>query len=153
MWEVPGGCVDHDVDETLVAAAVRELWEESSLRVTRVLRPVGLVPQEDEENQQEKRPKAKRENVYMMDNDSICVFGEETNEVWGKLTVLVEVESCDDVAVDDNEHCAWAWVSEDEAKREVFADGSPLEFVSDGVRRTVLEGFRLWKEEVVAMKN
>jgi hypothetical protein len=67
--------------------------------------------------------------------------------VWGKLTVWVDVESCDDVKIDKDEHVEFAWVTEDEALRNSFRDGRKLDFVSEGVKRNVLEGFRLWKQE------
>ena len=72
--------------------------------------------------------------------------------VWGKLTVWVEVESCDEVKIDENEHVEFAWVTEEEALQNKFKDGKKLEFVSEGVKRNVLEGFRLWKEENKASK-
>lgn len=66
---------------------------------------------------------------------------------WGKLTVWVEVQGWEGVRIDPEEHEDWAWASEEEARRETFRDGREFEFASDGVKRSVLEGFRLFKEE------
>jgi hypothetical protein len=41
----------------------------------------------------------------------------------------------------------FAWVTEEEALQNKFKDGRKLQFVSEGVKRNVLEGFRLWKQE------
>lgn len=76
----------------------------------------------------------------------VCVFYAE-EKAWGKLTVWVEVESCEDVRIREDEHAEWAWVGEEEVRRGRFEDGRVLEMVSDGVKRSVLEGFRLWREE------
>ncbi|KPM35704.1 hypothetical protein AK830_g10855 [Neonectria ditissima] len=139
-WEVPGGCVDA-TDASLVAAAVRELWEETGLRATAVRAAVRLVPADDDG-----LPASEEEGeVDLHVKDDLCLF-RETGSVWAKLTAWVDVESCDAVVVRDDEHAEWAWVTEEEARLRRFADGRELEFVSEGVRRTVLEGFRLWKE-------
>ncbi|KAF5022609.1 hypothetical protein F66182_5355 [Fusarium sp. NRRL 66182] len=138
LWEIPGGCVD-DTDADLVAAAARELWEEAGLRTKSVKAIVGMIPASElpPDDPLEKD----LEVLYDMQ-----VFRVEDG-VWGKLTIWVDVESCEDVRIDENEHVDFAWVTEDEAVRNRFEDGRTLDFVSEGVKRGVLEGFRLWKEE------
>ncbi|KAF4458176.1 nudix protein [Fusarium austroafricanum] len=138
LWEVPGGCVDHS-DDDLVAAAVRELWEEAGLRAKAVKAIVGIVP--TTEPMPDDPLEKDLEVLYDM-----LVFRADDG-VWGKLTVWVEVESCDDVKIDENEHVEFAWVTEEEAIKNQFKDGKKLEFVSEGVKRNVLQGFRLWKQE------
>ncbi|KAK7421849.1 hypothetical protein QQZ08_009794 [Neonectria magnoliae] len=143
-WEVPGGCVDA-ADASLVAAAVRELWEETGLRATAVTRAVRLLDEdEDGDGDGEVKSDSGEGEADLRVKDDLCLF-RETGSVWAKLTAWVDVESCDAVVVRDDEHAEWAWVSEEEARRRRFADGRELDFVSEGVRRTVLEGFRLWK--------
>ncbi|KAK7402600.1 hypothetical protein QQX98_011641 [Neonectria punicea] len=139
-WEVPGGCVDA-ADASLVAAAVRELWEETGLRATAVTGAVRLLDDEDGDGREGDGDEGEAD---LRVKDDLCLF-RETGSVWAKLTAWVDVESCDAVVVRDDEHAEWAWVSEEEARRRRFADGRELDFVSEGVRRTVLEGFRLWK--------
>ncbi|GKU15364.1 unnamed protein product [Fusarium langsethiae] len=138
LWEVPGGCVD-DVDADLIAGAVRELWEETGLRAKAVKSVVGIAP--IAEPMPDDPLEKDLEVLYDM-----LVFRADDG-VWGKLTVWVDVESCDDVKIDKDEHVEFAWVTEDEALRNSFRDGRKLDFVSEGVRRNVLEGFRLWKQE------
>ncbi|KAH6893469.1 NUDIX hydrolase domain-like protein [Thelonectria olida] len=138
-WEVPGGCVD-PTDASFVAAAVRELWEESGLVATHVKAPVGLLLSPDGTDE----PTGAREDALAL-KDDIVLF-RETGDMWGKLTAWMDVESCDAVTMRDDEHAEWAWVTEEEATTRRFADGRELDFVSEGVRMTVLEGFRLWKE-------
>ncbi|EWG49655.1 hypothetical protein FVEG_09126 [Fusarium verticillioides 7600] len=143
LWEVPGGCVD-DSDHGLVAAAVRELWEEAGLRAKAVKAVVGIAP--ITEPMPDDPLEKDLEVLYDM-----LVFRAHDG-VWGKLTVWVEVESCDEVKIDENEHVEFAWVTEEEALQNRFKDGKKLEFVSEGVKRNVLEGFRLWKGENEASK-
>ncbi|KAM0561553.1 hypothetical protein ACHAPJ_003437 [Fusarium lateritium] len=143
LWEVPGGSVDNS-DDGLVAAAVRELWEEAGLRAKTVKAIVGIAP-------------ATEPTIHdPMEEDlevlyDMLVFRAEDG-VWGKLTIWVEVESSDDVKIDENEHVEYAWVTEGEAVQNKFKDGTKLQFVSQGVKRNVLEGFRLWKQEKEASK-
>lgn len=141
QWEVPGGCVDDD-DADVVAAAVRELWEETGLRARAVKAPVGLLPTEEHVDVVD----VSEADLQTAVGGNLVVFrvGEV---VWGKLTVWVDVESCDAVRICDDEHVEFAWVTEQEARERRFGDGRMLDFTSEGVRRNVLEGFRLWRED------
>ncbi|KAH7140671.1 NUDIX hydrolase domain-like protein [Dactylonectria macrodidyma] len=138
-WEVPGGCVD-DTDASLVAAAVRELWEETGLRAVHVRAPVRLL-RADAGDDVEADPAETDLHV----KGDLCLF-RETGNIWAKLTAWIDVEATEPVVVRADEHAEWAWVSEPEARARRFADGRELDFVSEGVRQTVLEGFRLWEE-------
>ncbi|RMJ12746.1 hypothetical protein CDV36_007585 [Fusarium kuroshium] len=138
QWEIPGGCVD-DEDVNIVAAAVRELWEETGLRAEFVKAPVRLVPVDQ----------VREEDALETDLETIgdfLIFRVE-EVVWGKLSVWIDVESYDAVKICDDEHVEFAWVTEKEARERKFSDGRELDFTSEGVRRNVLEGFRLWREE------
>ena len=141
LWEVPGGCVD-PTDANLVAAAARELWEESALRAKRVLCAVHMAPAAVLAGAKEED--RVRESASMLGDVVTFQVGEVT---WGKLTVWVEVEAWKGVRIRDDEHAEWAWVSEEEARAERFKDGRSIDFVSDGVKRSVLEGYRLFKED------
>lgn len=138
LWEVPGGCVD-DIDADLIAGAVRELWEEAGLRANKVKGVVGIAPIAEPmpDDPLEKDLEVLYDMLVFRANDG----------VWGKLTIWVDVESCEDVKIDEEEHVEFAWVTEEEALQNSFKDGRKLDFVSEGVRRNVLEGFRLWKQE------
>ncbi|KAI8668262.1 Nudix hydrolase domain-containing protein [Fusarium keratoplasticum] len=139
-WEIPGGCVD-DEDVNIVAAAVRELWEETGLRAKIVKAPVRLVPAD----QAGELPVDVLETKLEMIGDFLIFRVKEV--VWGKLAVWIDVESYDAVKICDDEHVEFAWVTEQEARERKFSDGRELDFTSEGVRRNVLEGFRLWREE------
>lgn len=139
LWEVPGGCVDVDSDPSLVAAAARELWEETGLRARNVLRAVDMadpVPRpagREDENGEEAES-------YHVPGGAMCLF-REGETTWGKTTFLMEVESSENVVVRPEEHVEWAWVTKEEVTKGQFNDGKELDVVSEGVRRTVLEGF------------
>lgn len=83
-------------------------------------------------------------------DDARTVSFLETGQTWGKVTVVVDVhEDLDDdasVKVRDGEHDRWAWATEEEVKGGRWMDGEEIGFVSEGVWRTVLEGFRLYAE-------
>ncbi|KAM0428307.1 hypothetical protein ACHAPT_007208 [Fusarium lateritium] len=139
-WEVPGGCVDDD-DADFVYAAVRELWEETGLRARVVKAAVGIVPDDQAGEKIVDVLETELETVGDM-----LIFRVD-GVVWGKLTAWIDVEGCDAVKICDDEHVEFAWVTEQEAKERRLSDGRELDFTSEGVRRNVLEGFRLWREE------
>lgn len=83
--------------------------------------------------------------MHLEMRNGLCTF-HSGDKVWGKLTVWMDVDSCETVTVCDDEHGEFAWVTEEEARMGKFKDGRDLEFTSEGVRRNVLEGFRLVRE-------
>ena len=118
LWEVPGGSCDSH--ETILEGAVRELWEESGLIATEVLRQVGVVPE--------------------------WLDGEK---VWCKFSFEVKVEERMEVVLDDEEHQKFLWVSEEECRSGVVVRGgerTEIEFTTEVQVNTILEGFRLRKE-------
>lgn len=118
LWEIPGGPCDPD--ESILAGTVRELWEESGLIATEVLRQVG---------------------------GSYEWVGEGT--VWCKFSFEVEVKGVE-VILDEEEHQAFFWVTEDECRNgEVVRDGKKTEikWTNESQVAVILEGFRLRREE------
>jgi 8-oxo-dGTP pyrophosphatase MutT (NUDIX family) len=118
LWETPGGSCDHD--ESILAATVRELWEESGLVATEVKRQVG--------------------------NGWGWVDGEKK---WYKFNFEVVVEGME-VKLDEVEHQAFLWVSEEECRRGVVVRGgerTELEWTSEDQIQAILEGFQLKKED------
>lgn len=130
-----------DEDVNIVSAAVRELWEETGLRARLVKAPVRLVPAD----QAGDVPLDVLETKLEMIGDFMIFRVKEV--VWGKLAVWIDVESYDAVKICDEEHVEFAWVTEKEVRERKFSDGRELDFTSEGVRRNVLEGFRMWREE------
>ncbi|KAH9208893.1 NUDIX hydrolase domain-like protein [Leptodontidium sp. 2 PMI_412] len=114
LWEIPGGSCDPD--ESILAGAVRELWEESGLIATKVLRQVGKSYEWVEEG-----------------------------TVWSKFSFEVVVEGVE-VTLDEEEHQAFHWVTEEECRKgEVVRDGKRTEIMwtNESQLAVILEGFRL----------
>ncbi|GAM89987.1 hypothetical protein ANO11243_080270 [Dothideomycetidae sp. 11243] len=115
LWELPGGrCEPRDA--SIMASAVRELWEESGLIATEVLDVVGTFDWHD------------------------------GTEVWRKFTFLVGVEHDDRdgglplVKLDPNEQNAFVWATEE----EVVADkcgAVALDWTSEDQKRMVVNAF------------
>jgi 8-oxo-dGTP pyrophosphatase MutT (NUDIX family) len=117
LWEIPGGSCDHD--ETILAGTVRELWEESGLVATDVLRQI--------------------------EGEHEWVDG---GKVWCKFSFEVAVEGLE-VKLDEEEHQKFLWVSEEECRGGIVMRGGErieIEFASEEQVKTILEGFRLRKE-------
>ncbi|KAI0191573.1 NUDIX hydrolase domain-like protein [Astrocystis sublimbata] len=101
-WEVPGGAID-DEDKSILHGVARELWEEAGLRARHV---GGLV--------------GKADTFLTRSGRAVC-----------KYSFLVDVEGFD-VKLDPNEHVAFLWVSEQEAKAKKCGD---VEIVYTGNRQ------------------
>jgi 8-oxo-dGTP pyrophosphatase MutT (NUDIX family) len=109
-----------DADESILAGVVRELWEESGLIATNIARQV-------------------KESYEWVEGE----------RVWCKFSFDVEVERMD-VVLDEEEHQAFLWVTEEECRRgEVIRDGkrTELEWANESQVAIILEGFRLRREQ------
>ncbi|KAK0724155.1 NUDIX hydrolase domain-like protein [Lasiosphaeris hirsuta] len=122
-WEVPGGGVDA-TDASVVAGAARELWEEAGLVATRFR---GLVTEGPGGRELQVFPNRNRTRWY-------CRFA-----------FVADVESCDAVALDPNEHQAYAWATEGEI-REERVGGRETPITVPEMKLLILEAFRLRKE-------
>ncbi|CAI4219020.1 unnamed protein product [Parascedosporium putredinis] len=94
LWEVPGGAADAE-DPTLFKAAARELWEETGLRARHLARVIT-----------EGRDRAP---------GSVFTNSRGT-KILCKFSFEIEVESCEEVQIDPNEHQAYVWASEEEVR-------------------------------------
>lgn len=139
-WEHSCGSADAQIDEDLVSAATREFTEETGLRVAKVTCAVGLRQMFQANGQED--PELD-EGAYTTMNNTFLVFN-ALGKTWGKLTVMVESDG-QNVRLDPQEHDRFLWLTEDEVFYEVCSQGEKesIMFVSEGVRRTILEGFRL----------
>lgn len=118
LWEIPGGSCDPD--ESILAGAVRELWEESGLMAIEVRRQVGEI------------------NEW-----------EERGVSWCKFSFVVEVEGVE-VKLDEEEHQAFFWVTEDECRKgEVVRDGkrTEIKWTHESQVAVILQAFQLRREE------
>jgi ADP-ribose pyrophosphatase YjhB (NUDIX family) len=137
-WEIPGGGCDDD-DASILHAVARELWEEAGLQAAHVGPLVGRAPH---------------------------VFVSRSGKVVGKFNFLVEAardadadddDDADggrrwgewgDVTLDPDEHQRFVWASEEEVRAGRAVEGDvELTFTTADVEETVLEAFRLRREE------
>ncbi|CAH0044714.1 unnamed protein product [Clonostachys solani] len=150
-WEVPAGTADPELDPTIVSTAVRELWEETGLRAQCIICPItlGIASNAgvwiDEEGRDAR-----------MDSElSVCLVP-SAGKTWAVVTFLVMVEpgrEWKEVELRPEEHSEYAWVTEEEVRtnRMKSKNGAPFDFVSEAMRLTIIEGFRMRKlvEEMV----
>lgn len=139
-WETPGGTADPFVDQSIVGVAVRELWEETQLRARIVSCAVGLGLPAGVHNivSLGEVTDARMDKEY-----TLCLLRLE-ELTWAVGTFIVDVEVREaQIKLRDDEHVDWAWVSETEIDKGKFHSGNELAFVSEAMRMTVLEAFRL----------
>lgn len=131
-WEVPGGSCDH-IDPTVAHSLGREVFEETSLRLTRFCRKVG------------------ESNSWTDGRDSTK---------WLKLTFEIEVEEVHGlggqytkegyeqviIKLDPKEHQKYAWVTEDEIKHSHPTSG-PYPTITEAQNEKILEAFALHRED------
>ncbi|GAW22778.1 hypothetical protein ANO14919_123210 [Xylariales sp. No.14919] len=110
-WEVPGGTIDAE-DETLLHGVVRELREETGLHARHV---TGLVGK----------------GYTFLTRKPLCVC---------KYSFIVDVDAYD-VRLDPNEHAAFLWVTEDEAKEGKCGD-LQLVYTTKSQEDAILEAFK-----------
>ncbi|KAF6814235.1 hypothetical protein CMUS01_12679 [Colletotrichum musicola] len=144
-WEVPGGTADLQVDETIIAVAARELFEETRLQARKAVCAVGLG---QSGNGSSIGSAAADGGVAMDEELEVCLLPVD-GLIWAIAVFIVEVaDTTTEIVLQDEEHEDWAWVTEAEVERRKFhgqSDGS-LECVTEAMRMIVLEGFRLRRE-------
>lgn len=115
-WEIPGGAIDAE-DSTMLHAVARELWEEAGLRAHFVGELVGCY-----------------KFVTRRLGHWIC-----------KFSFMVDVEDYD-VKLDPNEHQAYVWATEDEARAKRCGD-LMLEYTTKDQEDTILKAFSIKREK------
>jgi 8-oxo-dGTP pyrophosphatase MutT (NUDIX family) len=117
LWELPGGRCESR-DESVIAAAVRELWEESGLVAQKVIDVVG-------------------EYAWL-----------DRGEVWKKITFLVDVGDGDGgggglrVEIDSREQAGFVWATREDVCRDWCGDVG-LRWTSEEQKGMVLDAFSL----------
>ncbi|KAF8424484.1 NUDIX hydrolase domain-like protein [Tirmania nivea] len=128
LWEVPGGGAEFPpVDETILDAVTREVFEETGLRVTRIL---GAVKGPNGEGWQEFEgrridPQRGRQRIYRKFNFFVEVEWLKSVDETGERKVQVKLA--------DEEHVEYAWVARDEL--------AEVEFTGEWMRRWVGAAF------------
>ncbi|KAL8937088.1 MAG: hypothetical protein Q9216_004603 [Gyalolechia sp. 2 TL-2023] len=143
LWEIPGGSVDAE-DPTILHSLAREVFEETGLRLTRVVRQAG-------------------EGIEWTDNKN------EKERKWLKLTFEIEVAEIEPsittvnegdargylesipVQLDPEEHQEYAWATEKEI-REFFDEGKGREIGWKELAGQMLKAFevgRMTKDEAM----
>lgn len=122
-WEVPGGACDF-TDETILHGIVREVFEESGLKVTALKHqlepPYG-------------------HNVFLTSTKKLKIC---------KYTFEAEVESTDEVKLDPNEHQMYLWVTKEECRShcvEMEGERVEIKFTHAAQEGAILEGFGMRK--------
>ncbi|KAM0264884.1 hypothetical protein ACHAQJ_000400 [Trichoderma viride] len=126
-WEPPGGSVDAS-DESTLAAAARELWEESSLTESHFHTCLGMTtttPKEELDVSLKPRnwgiepedERAKDVQVEIAEGVKVWVTTfNETGEIWGKVNFLATTDQDAEVVNDPEEHVEWGWFTEEEVR-------------------------------------
>lgn len=130
-WEVPGGSCERN-DPSVAHSLGREVFEETSLRLTRFCRQIG------------------QSNSWV---------GRD-NTKWLKLTFEIEVEEVHglggqytkegyeqvNIKLDPKEHQKYAWATEDEIKESHVTSG-PYPTITESQSEKMLEAFALHRED------
>ncbi|KAI0148367.1 NUDIX hydrolase domain-like protein [Xylariaceae sp. FL1272] len=117
-WEIPGGACDKE-DDSIMHGAVRELWEEAGLRAVSIDALIG---------------------------QGYGFFSRRGLLVW-KFAFIMTVET-HDVKLDPNEHQAFVWATEEEARAKKCGDVS-LVYTSEDQLKEILTAFD-WKKKKAA---
>ncbi|EFQ26814.1 NUDIX domain-containing protein [Colletotrichum graminicola] len=166
-WELPGGGADAP-DRDALAAAARELWEETGLRAARFVALVGCyqwegagpgIPATAVPGDQAWGLAGGGVGVGVVEASSAAAAAEGADataagaagrDAWRKYTYLVEVEApageegaaAAEVVVDPEEHDAFVWATEEEV-RAGRCGRVVFEWTSDAQRLDVLRAFEV----------
>ena len=134
LWEVPAGKADLAGDMTVLAAVVRELWEEAGLVAINIRR---LVPLPDDGLKQ--RGRGRLPGCECKDRHG--------RWRWCFLAFEVDVRETAHVVLDPDEHQAFLWATEDEVRDEQTRHKMPLPITNVLMKKFILQAFRIHSEE------
>lgn len=144
-WEIPAGTADPSIDLSIISVAVRELLEETQLRARKLYCSVGLGLPNTIKNL---TLRGEAEDARMDAELNLCLL-RVSGLTWAIVTFITDIEDeTQEVVLRPDEHVAYAWVDVDEIREGAFRheSGKKIEFVSEAMRMTLLEGFRLRRE-------
>ncbi|KAL2040497.1 hypothetical protein N7G274_006940 [Stereocaulon virgatum] len=141
LWEVPGGSSDA-TDPTVLHSLVREVFEETGMRVTRFLRGVGrgvefVTPGRKEEERRWMKLSFEVE-VLEIHGGSGHMYGEKDNVAGdgdgdGDGDGEIDVE----ITLDPEEHSEYVWATEQDIRGDRYSIVTPEQ------KEIMLEGFKL----------
>ncbi|KAK1986718.1 NUDIX hydrolase domain-like protein [Colletotrichum cereale] len=158
-WELPGGAADSPPDPDALAAAARELWEETGLRAARFAALVGCYQWEGAGPGLVAAPVPGDQawgladgGVGILEASAAAAEGGAARgrrDAWRKYTYLVEIETPADgaaaaaeVVIDPEEHEAFVWATEEEVRAGRCGD-VVFEWTSESQRLDVLRAFEI----------
>lgn len=129
VWEPPGGSVE-PTDLTVLHGLVREVWEETGLRVKNIVQQIWHADGSDQAGDMK--------------------FSGRRGEKWCKLNYLVECLTEKDingevnvdyrVVLDDKEHQDWAWFTREEMEK--------VNFISEEGREVARSAYVAFEEKL-----
>jgi 8-oxo-dGTP pyrophosphatase MutT (NUDIX family) len=136
IWEAPGGGVDFE-DETILHGLVREVWEETGLRVKNVR--CQIFDKDGSGKGGEVEFQGRRGNWWTKFCFLVDVMSEKE---LGRTAKEGEVQVDYGVAIDDEEHSEWAWFTREEM------DALPV--VSEQAKEVNGNAFKAFEESLKA---
>ena len=145
-WEVPGGGAEH-TDPTVLHSVAREVFEETGLHLTRLVRTIGDGTRFEARRNVDRWLKlsfeievAELKGYYPADNvDLNEAVSEQESE--NEKNVLEEsaIPPSISICLDPTEHQDFRWVTEEEVRK----CENHLQLVSEDQKAVILEAFRL----------
>ena len=131
LWEPPGGTVD-DEDKSIMHAVVREVWEETGLRIVGF--GTGKVVRDNAGEEYHAKNLKEADGRF-----TEVTLLDRRGEKWCKLNFVVEVEADESgdysVELDEMEHQDMGWFDEDAVKRLPFTSEQCREVVLNSIKR------------------
>ncbi|PNP40680.1 hypothetical protein TGAMA5MH_07387 [Trichoderma gamsii] len=139
-WEAPGGSAD-PTDTSILSAAARELFEETSLKESHFHAVLGMTKQKAEDlftsgEDIEKRPQnwgvdpndEQAQDIEVQVSDDMKIIFttfHEPDGIWGKVNFLATAKGEDPIVkVDAEEHVEWGWFTEEQVRTGRAARGN-----------------------------
>ncbi|UKZ68552.1 uncharacterized protein TrAtP1_009578 [Trichoderma atroviride] len=158
-WEAPGGSADV-TDASILAAAARELFEETALSESHFHAVLGMTKQKAEDlftaGDEEERPAnwgidpndEQAQDIKVQVSEEMTVLFttfHEPDGIWGKVNFLATAKGQDPkVKIDAEEHVEWGWFTEEQvrtgraARADIFTEASfSDDILVDGDRRVM----------------
>lgn len=141
LWEVPGGSADDD-DPTILHSLAREAFEETGLRLTRVVRQVGGGIEWTEEKKDVEGSLATRKWLKLTFEIEVAEVGHSPSAVGNDHGVVEDYLRSVPVELDPEEHQDHAWVTEEEV-RSFLEEGKGRVVVSREQAEKMLRAFEV----------